>query len=146
MKYYFVPKSTWISRHFKMASWARFCNHFLPPKTYTFLFFFHSTGHLGDCSINGWILWKIRQLFRHIYRHRLRGVERPSPKRELAHGCWQATHTSDAAKKRAIQRNGDRGRSVPGTKPTCEAPNFCPWCQFTRTQSQFGKYRMQTDC
>lgn len=53
--------------------------------TYTFLLLFHAAGHLGHSTINGRIIWQIRQFFGHVNRHGLGSVQGAGPERQLAH-------------------------------------------------------------
>ena len=54
---------------------------------YRFLFLFHSGGHFWHRPIDRGQVFEVRDIFLNVYGHRLDGVERPRPERELGRHC-----------------------------------------------------------
>lgn len=106
-------------------------------RTYTFLLFFHSWGHLRNRPIDCRIIGKIGQFLRHENRHGLAGIQGPRPKWELGHFCWQhKTHGKANIKWPLNTAFPCLGPSETGVKRFFVFLSTFPLFLFTRTQSQ----------
>lgn len=119
----------------------------LDVPTYAFLLLFHAAGHLGHRAVNGRIIWEIRQLLDHVYRHGLGGVQGARPERQLAHpGRAAGTRvlTTEAMAGRTVRPVGSGYGGASGSRNAVDLlarPRSGPWGRITRRVVRSAPHR-----